>query len=172
MSARPITIGYCLSLTGPLASNGWAARLAHQIWEQDVNRIGGLLGRPVQMICVDDETDQAKVPGIYKQLLDDENVELVIGGYGDNSVAPAMPVGIERNRYFVTLMALASNTSHNYANFFVMIPTGPHPNEGLTEGFFELPMTQLPNAETMAIRTADALFAKSPVAGGKRLASL
>jgi branched-chain amino acid transport system substrate-binding protein len=172
MSARPIKIGYCLSLTGPLASNGWAARLAHQIWEQDVNRKGGLLGRPVQMICVDDETDQAKVPGIYKQLLDDESVELVIGGYGDNSVAPAMSVVIERNRYFVTLMALASNTSHSYANFFVMIPTGPHPSEGLTEGFFELAATQLPKPETIAILAADALFAKSPVAGGKRLASL
>jgi branched-chain amino acid transport system substrate-binding protein len=172
MSARPITIGYCLSLTGPLASNGWAARLAHEIWEQDVNQKGGLLGRPVQMICIDDGTDQAKVPDIYKQLLDNEKVDLVVGGYGDNSVAPAMSLVIERNRYFVTLMALASNTSHSYANFFVMIPTGPHPSEGLTEGFFELAATQLPKPETMVILAADALFAKSPVVGAKKLASL
>src|ERR1700692_3032089 len=108
MSARPIKIGYCLSLTGPLASNGWAARLAHEIWEQDVNRKSGLLGRPIQMICVDDETQQAKVTGIYKQLLDDEKVDLVIGGYGDNSVAPAMVYGMERNRHFVALMAISS----------------------------------------------------------------
>jgi branched-chain amino acid transport system substrate-binding protein len=167
MSARPITIGYCLSLTGPLASNGRAARLAHEIWERDVNRKGGLLGRPVQMICVDDETDPTKVPDIYRRLLDDEKVDLVVGGYGDNSVAPAMPIVIERNRYFVTLMALASNTSHNYANFFVMIPTGPRPGEGLTEGFFELAAAQQPKPETMAILAADALFAKSPVAGAK-----
>jgi branched-chain amino acid transport system substrate-binding protein len=171
MSARPITIGYCLSLTGPLASNGWAARLAHEIWEQDVNRKGGLLGRPVQMICVDDATDPTKVPSIYKQLLDDKKVDLVVGGYGDNSVAPAMPIVIERSRYFVTLMALASNASHHYANFFVMIPTGPHPSEGLTEGFFELAATQVPKPETMAILAADALFAKSPVAGAKTQAS-
>jgi branched-chain amino acid transport system substrate-binding protein len=46
MSARPITIGYCLSLTGPPASNGWAARLAHEIWEQDVNRKGGFSAVP------------------------------------------------------------------------------------------------------------------------------
>ncbi len=123
------------------------------------------------MICVDDATDQTKVPGIYKQLLDDEKVDLVVGGYGDNSVAPAMSIVIERNRYFVTLMALASNTSHNYANFFVMIPTGPHPSEGLTEGFFELAATQVPKPETMAILAADALFAKSPVAGAKTHAS-
>src|SRR6202166_1522664 len=171
MSACPITIGYCLSLTGLLASNGRAARLAHEIWEQDVNRRGGLLGRPVRMICIDDETNPTRVPDIYKRLLDDEKIDLVVGGYGDNSVAPAKPAVMERKRYFVTLMALASNTSYNYANFFVMIPTGPHPSEGLTEGFFELAAAQTPKPETMAILAADALFAKSPVAGGKKLAS-
>jgi branched-chain amino acid transport system substrate-binding protein len=170
MSARPIRIGYSLSLSGPLASNGRAARLAHEIWEEDVNRRGGLLGRPVQMVCLDDETDPKKVPGIYKRLLDDEGVDLVVGGYGDNSVSPAMPVVMERKRYFVTLMALASNTTLNYPNFFVMIPTGPHPGEGLTEGFFDLAAAQTPRPETMAILAADALFAKSPVAGGRTLA--
>jgi ABC-type branched-subunit amino acid transport system substrate-binding protein len=53
------SIGYGLSLSGPLASNGKTARLAHQIWESDVNRRGGLRGRSVQMICVDDQTNLA-----------------------------------------------------------------------------------------------------------------
>jgi branched-chain amino acid transport system substrate-binding protein len=167
MSEQPIRIGYCLSLTGPLASNGRAARLAHEIWQQDVNRKGGLLGRPVRTICIDDETSPQNVPAIYKQLLDEEKVDLVVGGYGDNSVAPAMPIIVERNRYFVALMALASNASLSYANYFVMIPTGPRPSEGLTEGFFSLAATQVPKPETMAILAADALFAKSPVAGAK-----
>jgi ABC-type branched-subunit amino acid transport system substrate-binding protein len=45
MSEQLIRVGYCLSLSGPLGSNGKTARVAHQIWEQDVNRKGGLLGR-------------------------------------------------------------------------------------------------------------------------------
>ena len=167
MSAPPIRIGYCLSLTGPLASNGRSAQLAHEIWQQDVNRKGRLLGRPVEMICIDDETNPQNVPGIYKRLLDDEKVDLVIGGYGDNSVAPAMPIIIARKRYFIALMALASNSSLGYANYFVMIPTGPNPSEGLTEGFFSLAATQVPRPETMAILAADALFARSPVAGAR-----
>ena len=134
MSEQPIRIGYCLSLTGPLASNGKTARLAHQIWEQGANRKGGLLGRKVQMICIDDETNPKLVPDIYKRLLDDEKVDLVIGGYGDNSVSPAMPLIMERNRYLVALMALAVNASFGYSNYFVMIPTGPRPSEVLTEG--------------------------------------
>src|SRR5712671_3436696 len=171
MSQQPIRIGYCLSLTGPLASNGKTARLAHQIWENDVNRKGGLLGRKLQMICIDDETDPKLVPEIYKRLLDDEKVDLVIGGYGDNSVAPAMPLIVERNRYLVALMALAVNASLAYGKYFVMIPTGPRPSEALTEGFFALAAKQSPKPETMAILAADAPFSRSPVAGAKEHAS-
>ena len=167
MSEQPIRIGYCLSLTGPLASNGKTARLAHQIWENDVNRKGGLLGRKLQMICIDDETNPKLVPGIYERLLDDEKVDLLIGGYGDNSVSPAMPLVMERNRYLVALMALAVNASLNYPNYFVMIPTGPHPSEALTEGFFSLAANQSPKPKTMAILAADAPFSKSPVQGAK-----
>jgi branched-chain amino acid transport system substrate-binding protein len=167
MSEQPIRIGYCLSLTGPLASNGKTARLAHQIWEQDVNRKGGLLGRKVEMICIDDQTNPKLVPEIYQRLLDDEKVDLVIGGYGDNSVSPAMPLIIDRNRYLIALMALAVNASFGYANYFVMIPTGPQPNEALTEGFFKLAAGQTPKPESMAILAADAAFSKSPVLGAK-----
>jgi branched-chain amino acid transport system substrate-binding protein len=167
MSAQAIRIGYGLSLTGPLASNGAAARLAHQIWAQDVNRDGGLLGRKVELICLDDETNPKLVPSLYQRLLDDEKVDLVIGGYGDNSVAPAMPLVMERNRYFVALMALAVNASLNYPNYFVMIPTGPHPAEALTEGFFGVAAEQTPKPKTLAIVAADAPFAKAPVQGAK-----
>jgi branched-chain amino acid transport system substrate-binding protein len=171
MNEQPIKIGYCLSLTGPLASNGRTARLAHQIWEQDVNQKGGLLGRPVRMICIDDQTNPKLVPDIYKRLLDEEKVDLVIGGYGDNSVAPVMPLIIDRKRYLVALMALAVNASLGYANYFVMIPTGPHPSEALTEGFFRLAANQSPKPESMAILAADAPFSKSPVAGAMEHAS-
>src|ERR1700752_2835366 len=144
MSEQPIRIGYCLSLSGPLASNGKTARLAHQIWQQDVNRKGGLLGRKVEMVCIDDQTNPKLVSDIYKRLLDDEKVDLLVGGYGDNSVAPAMPLVMERSRYLVALMALAVNASFGYANYFVMIPTGPQPAETLTEGFFALAAKQSP----------------------------
>lgn len=167
MSGQPIRIGYGLSLTGPLASNGKTARLAHQIWETDVNQKGGLLGRKVEMICIDDQTNPKLVPEIYKRLLDDEKVDLVVGGYGDNSVSPAMPLIMERNRYLVALMALAVNATLGYANYFVMIPTGPQPTEALTEGFFSLAASQTPKPLSMAILAADAPFSKGPVAGAK-----
>jgi len=167
----PIKIGYCLSLSGPLASNGRTAQVAHKLWEEGINRRGGLLGRPVQLICLDDQTNPKLVADIYKRLLDDENVDLVIGGYGDNSVAPAMPLLMERKRYLVALMALAVNATLNYENYFTMIPTGPRPTEALTEGFFELAAAQSPKPVSVAIVAADAPFSLGPTAGAKQHAT-
>ena len=108
-SDQPLRIGYGISLTGPLGSNGRTARLAHQIWEDEINKKGGLLGRRIEMVRYDDQTNPALVPEIYSRLLGEDKVDLVMGGYGDNSLAPAMPKIIEQKRYFVGLMGLAVN---------------------------------------------------------------
>ena len=166
MSATgPVKIGYSLSLTGPLGANGQTAFLAQRIWEEDVNRRGGLLGRPVQLVCVDDKSDASLVPAIYEKLLDVDKVDLVLGGYGNNSLTPAMPLIVERHRYFVGLMGLAVNARLDYPGYFVMIPTGPDPNTALTAGFFEVAARQKPTPRTVAILAADADFSRNPIAG-------
>ena len=167
MHTPPLRIGYCLSLSGALASNGKTARLAHQIWQENVNANGGLLGRPVELLCLDDQTNPKLVTDLYQSLLDVEKVDIVVGGYGDNSVAPAMPLIMERKRFFLGLMALAVNAKFNYPQYFVMIPTGPHPNLALTEGFFQVAGQQNPKPETVAILVADAPFSQSPAQGAK-----
>jgi branched-chain amino acid transport system substrate-binding protein len=167
MDKSPLRIGYCLSLSGALASNGKTAQLAHQIWRENVNKNDNLLGRPVELLCLDDQTNPKLVPDLYHRLLDVEKVDLVIGGYGDNSVAPAMPLIIERERFFLGLMALAVNATFHYPRYFTMIPTGPHPNTALTQGFFEIAAQQNPKPETVAILVADAPFSRSPVEGAK-----
>ena len=163
----PIRIGYCLSLTGPLAGNSRSARLAHDIWREDINSRGGLLGRPVELICYDDHADASRVPGIYKRLMDEDRVDLVVGGYGTNSLLPAMPLIMERQRFFVGLMGLGVNNVLAYPNYFAMIPTGPDPNAALTEGFFALAAEQRPRPATVALVSADAEFSRNPILGAK-----
>jgi branched-chain amino acid transport system substrate-binding protein len=163
-----IRIGYSLSLSGILAPNGKTAHLAHKLWEENINNKGGLLGRPVQLVCMDDQTDPKVVPEIYRKLLVEENVDLLLGGYGDNSIKPAMPLVIEHKRFFVGLMGLAVNQEFNYESYFAMIPTGPDPGIGLTEGFFSVAAKQQPKPATVAILAADAPFSKSPVQGAKQ----
>jgi branched-chain amino acid transport system substrate-binding protein len=167
MSMSSIKIGYSLSLSGPLAANGQTARLAHQIWQEDVNVKGGLLGREVELICIDDRTDPASVAGIYQKLLTDYKVDLLLGGYGNNSISPAMPIIMENKKFFVGLMGLGVNNSLVYDRFFAMIPTGPDPNKALTAGFFETASRQSPKPKTVAIIAADADFTKNPIAGAR-----
>ncbi|MGW3728799.1 amino acid ABC transporter substrate-binding protein [Streptomyces sp. NPDC000851] len=162
----PIRIGYCLSLTGSLADNSRSARLVHEIWRQDVNSRGGLLGRPVEFVRYD-EGNADNVPRIYERLIDEHDVDLVIGGYGTNTLLPAMPLIVERERFFVGLMGLGVNNALLYPNYFAMIPTGPDPNAALTEGFFALAAEQTPRPETVALVAADAEFSRNPVLGAK-----
>jgi branched-chain amino acid transport system substrate-binding protein len=166
-----IRIGYSLSLTGPLAANGQTARLAHEIWQEDVNAKGGLLGRPIELVCVDDRTNSASVADIYRKLLTEDKIDLLIGGYGNNSISPAMPVAMENHKFFVGLMGLGVNNSLAYDRFFAMIPTGPDPNTALTAGFFDAASRQDPTPRTVAILAADADFTKNPIAGARANAS-
>src|SRR5450432_1656266 len=168
LAKHPIRIGYSLSLSGILAANGKTAFIAHKLWEENINNKGGLLGRPVQLVCIDDQTNPNLVSGIYQKLLTEEKTDLIIGGYGDNSIKPAMPLVMEHKRFFVGLMGLAVNQEFNYENYFVMIPTGLNPGTALTEGFFSVAAKQDPKPETVAILCADAPFSKSPVQGAKQ----
>ena len=168
MSAiSPVRIGYCLSLTGPVADNSRSARLAHEIWRENINRRGGLLGRPVELICYDDHADASPVPIIYKRLIDEDKVDLVMGGYGTNTILPAMPLIMKRQRFFVGLMGLGVNNTLGYPNYFAMIPTGPDPNAALTEGYFALAAGQRPRPATVALLSADAEFSRNPILGAK-----
>lgn len=166
-SNEPIRIGYSLSLSGPVAENTKAVKLAHHIWEEDINNKGGLLGRRVELVCYNDNGDSSQVSDIYTKLLDEEKVDLVIGGYGTNTIAASMPVIMERKRFLVGLMGLGVNLNLKYPNYFAMIPTGPKPNSALTEGFFALAASQNPKPLTVAVLSADAEFSKNPVIGAR-----
>src|SRR6202030_2634221 len=149
-SGQPITIGFSMAQTGSLAVNGKSGLLAMQIWKEDVNAKGGLLGRPVELVYYDDQTNPSLVPGIYTKLLDVDKVDLVISGYGTNVAAPAMPVVIAHNMNFISLFALDINEEFHYNRYFSMLPVGPDPRPAISEGFFEIIKA---NKEKMGLKT-------------------
>src|ERR1700722_280989 len=156
---EPLKIGYSIAQTGGLAPNGRSALLAHQIWEEDINAKGGLLGRRVKLICYDDQSNPATVPAIYEKLLDVDKVDTVIGGYGTNMLAAAMPAAIQRQKVLIGLFGLAVNAGFAYSKYFSMIPLGPTPKSAQTKGFFDIAIAQNPKPQTVAIVAADAEFA-------------
>jgi hypothetical protein len=113
-NAPPIKIGLGEALTGGLAAGGKAALLTYQIWADEVNARGGLLGRKVEIVSYDDQSNPATVPGIYTKLLDIDKVDLVMSGYATVPTAAAMPVIIQRKKLFLSLFALAANDKFRY----------------------------------------------------------
>ena len=101
-------------------------------------RKGGLLGRPVEFVYYDDQTTPANVPKIYTKLLNVDNVDLVVSGYGTNSIAPAMPVVMRKKLVFMTLFGLAANEEYNYDRYFQIMPAGPNPKVDWSRGFIQL----------------------------------
>jgi branched-chain amino acid transport system substrate-binding protein len=166
-SKEPIKIGFSMSLTGGLAANGKQALLGMQIWEEQINKKGGLLGRPVKLVYYDDQTQPATVPGIYTKLIDVDKVDLVIGPYATNMAAPAMPVIIPKGKVFVILFGLDVNAEFKYNKFFAMIPTGQNTKPSFTEGFFDVAALQTPKPQTVAIIAADAEFANNACDGAR-----
>jgi len=166
-AAQPLRIGFGMALTGGLAANGKAALLAMQIWRDDVNARGGLLGRPVELVFYDDQTKPATIPGIYTKLLEVDKVDFVVSGYGTNLIAPAMPIVMERGLVFMELFGLAVNEKFAYPYYFQIMPAGPNPTTDWSRGFFELAAKQNPRPLSMALVGADAEFARNAMDGAR-----
>jgi len=163
----PLRIGFGMSLTGPLAGNGKAALIAMEIWKDDVNAKGGILGRKVEFVYYDDQTSPATVPGLYTKLLDVDKVDLVVSGYGTAVIAPAMPLVMQRNLMFMTLFGLNVNSKFNYDRYFQIMPAGPEPAVGWTRGFFEAAMAMNPKPRTIALVGADAEYPHLALEGAR-----
>jgi branched-chain amino acid transport system substrate-binding protein len=166
-AADPIKIGLSMSLTGGLAGGGKSALLALEIWRDDINARGGLLGRQVQLVSYDDQSSPANVPAIYTKLLDIDKVDFVISSYATNQIAPAMPIVMQRNLLFMALFGTGVNDTFKYDKYFQILPNGKETRLAPSQGFIETAMTMDPKPQTIALVGADAEYAQTVVAGAR-----
>ena len=166
-AAEPIKIGLSMSLTGSLAGGGKSALLAMQMWVEDTNAKGGLLGRPIELTYYDDQSSSSNVPGIYTKLLEVDKVDLVISAYATNQIAPAMPIVMQRNLVFMSLFGTGVNDKFHYDKYFQILPNGKETRFGPSQGFLETAMTMEPKPKTIALVGADAEYAQTVLAGAR-----
>jgi branched-chain amino acid transport system substrate-binding protein len=164
---EPIKIGFSMAQTGPLGPNGKQALLGMKIWEEETNAKGGLLGRPVKLVYYDDQSNPSTIPGIYTKLLDVDKVDLVVGPYATNMIAPAMPIVIQKKKTFISLFGLDVNSQFHYPNYFSVLPTGPKTKPSFTEGLFQVALQQNPKPTTVALTAEDAEFSKAACDGAR-----
>jgi branched-chain amino acid transport system substrate-binding protein len=165
-AAEPVKLGLSVSLTGPLALYGKQALLTLQLWKDDINAKGGILGRPVDLVYYDDQGNPALVPGIYTKLLDVDHADLLMS-IGTVISVPALPTAIEHNMVLMVSFALAVNEKFHYDRFFQSMPYGPDGKDSLTHGFFSVAETMNPKPATVALTGADNEFSKAALEGAR-----
>ena len=166
-AADPIKIGFSMALTGSVAQNGKQLIIALELWRDDVNANGGLLGRPVELVYYDDQSNPTNVPGIYTKLITVDKVALLLGPYATNMTAAAMPVIMQHNMATISILAIDVNRHFHYSRYFDMIPVGPEGTKTSSKGFFVLAAAQKPKPQTVAIVAADAEFSKTSADGAR-----
>jgi branched-chain amino acid transport system substrate-binding protein len=165
-AAEPIKIGFSVSLTGGLASSGKAHLLSQQIWAEEINAKGGLLGRQVQLVYYDDQTNASLVPIVYAKLIDIDKVDLLMGA-ATNLIVGAMPEIMQHNKMVMVLLALGSNADFKYPRYFQSAPFGPDPKGVLSQNFFEVAKQLKPQPKTVALVGADAEFSNNVLTGAR-----
>jgi branched-chain amino acid transport system substrate-binding protein len=168
-AGSPIKIGFSASLTGGLPSSGKANLLAQQIWQEQINAKGGLLGRQVQLVYYDDQSKADTIPGLYAKLIDVDKVDLLMGA-ATNLIVAAMPEIMQRQKLVMVLVALGSNDEFKYPRYFQTAAWGSDAKGVIGRAFFEVAKTITPRPKTVAFVGADAEFSNNVLTGARALA--
>jgi branched-chain amino acid transport system substrate-binding protein len=166
LAQQPVKVGMSMPQTGALGAAGKAALVALRMWVDDVNAKGGLLGRKVEFIVYDDQTNPALTPAIYTKLLDVDKVDLLIAPYGTVPTAPIMPLVKQRGLLLMGNFSFQVNHTVKHDMWFNNTPWNTA--SSWFEGYFEA--GQKLGAKTIAFIAADQEFAQNLANGAKELA--
>jgi branched-chain amino acid transport system substrate-binding protein len=154
----PIRIGMSMPQTGGLAGGGKASLLGIEIWRDDVNAKGGLLGgRKVELVVYDDKSSASETPAIYSKLIDVDKVDLLFAPYGTVPTAPIMPMVKQRGLLLIGNFSFQVNSKIGHDMWFNNAPWGPP--DSWASSFLDI--AQKAGGKSMALLSADQEFAQN-----------
>jgi branched-chain amino acid transport system substrate-binding protein len=103
LAADPIKIGAVLSVTGPAAFLGDPELKTLQMYVEDINGKGGVQGRKLELVHYDDGSDANKANGFGKRLIDDDKVDIIVGGTTTGATMSMVPLVEKAGVPFVSL---------------------------------------------------------------------
>jgi branched-chain amino acid transport system substrate-binding protein len=153
----PIKIGMSMAQTGGLAGGGKASLLGIEIWRDDVNAKGGLLGRKVELVVYDDKSSASETPAIYSKLLDVDKVDLLFAPYATVPTAPILPLVKQRGLLLIGNFSFQVNSKIRHDMWFNNAPWGPA--DSWATAFLDIGAKA--GGKTIALLTADQEFAQN-----------
>jgi len=168
-SGESITIGVSLPLSGRFSEPGTAAQQGYEAWAAIVNEAGGLLGRPVELTVLDNNSDQDTAVADYEKLITVDNVDLVVGPFSSFLVIPTSEVAARYGYAFVEPAGGAPDVfNRGLSNLFFAQPGG---SEAQGESFanFVLALPEGVRPQTLAVVSQDDPFTLGVVNKAKEL---
>jgi branched-chain amino acid transport system substrate-binding protein len=99
---QPIRVGSTMSMTGPLAATAIIHKISAEIFIENLNKRGGLLGRPIEWIMKDDQSRPDLARTQYEQLMTVDKVDLLMGPYATATSLAAMGVAQRYSKFIIT----------------------------------------------------------------------
>jgi len=152
-SGTPIKIGSTLALTGPLASTGLVHQLVGEIYVADLNKRGGLLGRPVEWIVKDDQSKPELARTLYEQLITVDKVDLLMGPYATGAILSAMGVAQRYNKMLIH-HTFGIPSLAKYEGAFPAWTLGPDPGNTFSNTLFDALAASPSPPKTIAVVTS------------------
>jgi branched-chain amino acid transport system substrate-binding protein len=153
----PVKIGLSMPQTGGLAGGGKASLLGIEIWRDDINAKGGLLGRKVELVVYDDKSSASETPAIYSKLIDVDKVDLLFAPYATVPTAPIMPLVKQRGLLLMGNFSFQVNSKVGHDMWFNNAPWGPA--DSWASAFLDI--GQKAGGKTVALLAADQEFAQN-----------
>ena len=164
----PIRIGYSASLTGAFSEDGRALQQGFELWRDIVNSKNGLLGRPVQLIGLDDNSDVNKVKANYQRLINQDHVDLLLGPYSSLLTIPAAVIAHNAHKVLFAPTGNAQGMfAKHFGNVFVVLPPSIEYLNAFSFFILSLPKSIRPH--TVAYVSVDSPFATPQVEAAKKL---
>ena len=165
-AVEPIRIGTTQSLSGQYEDFGTNQLRGLQMWVGDVNDRGALLGRPVELVHYDDESDPDRSVELYRKLIEQDKVDLLIGPYSSDITLAASQVA---EQYDIPMLTLAASADEIWAQGYKNIVGLDTPSTRYMDIAIEAAATQ--GAKTMALVFANTKFGQQVVGGVRSKAS-
>ena len=157
-----IKIGYSLALTGKYAKTGRYQQEAFKMWAEEVNKRGGLLGQPVELIYYDDKSDPKTGVKLYEKLITHDKVDLVLGPY---SSAVTNPVAGVTEKYKYPMITAGASSSKIFAQGRKYVFGIYSPAKDYMDG--ALALAKAKGLRTVALLYADSVFPITSAKGVK-----
>jgi len=166
----PIRVGGTLPLTGPLAGVGMIHKIAGEVFVEATNKKGGLLGRKLEWVLLDDQSQPANTRTLYERLVTSEKVDLLMGPYGASSIIAAMGVAQRFNKLFIQ-SSLGDPALAPYELQFPALPLGADPRIADTEVVLDAYAATGNAPKTIAFVTSKFPSALDLAKGGQEVAA-